>query len=190
MIDNNKKVRVRSRDNGRVCYSIPEMNNLHREFSKNEVKEISYGELKQLSYIPGGMVILKEYLVIEDKEVLADIVGQVEPEYHYTEADIRNVLINGTIDQFLDFLDWAPTGAIDTMKEIAVKEEVSDIRKRDAILAKTGFNVTKAIEINHASEEPDEEEETKTRRAAVPTTSAADSEKKVRREPPKYNVVG
>lgn len=190
MIDNNKKIRVRSRDNGRVCYSIPEMNNLHREFTRNEVKEIPYEELKQLSYVPGGMVILKEYLVIEDKEVLADIVGQVEPEYHYTEADIRNVLINGTQDQFLDFLDWAPSGAIDTMKEIAVKEEINDIRKRDAILAKTGFNVTKAIEINHMSEEPDEEETVKARRAAVPATPATDTGTKVRREPPKYNVVG
>lgn len=185
-----KKVKVRCRDTGRVGYLIPEMNNLHRSFAKGEVKEIPYQELKQLSYVPGGMVILKECLVIEDKEVLEDIVGGVEPEYHYTEADIRNVLINGTQDQFLDFLDWAPSGAIDIMKEIAVKEEVNDIRKRDAILAKTGFNVSKAIEINHMSEEPDEEEENKGRRAAVPTTPAADSEKRVRREPPKYNVVG
>ena len=47
---------------------------------------------------------------------------EVEPEYNYTEEDIRNLLLNGTLDQLKDFLDFAPTGAIEIAKNIAVEE--------------------------------------------------------------------
>ena len=48
----------------------------------------------------------------------------------------------------MDCLDFAPEGVIELVKKYAVELKVNDIQKRQAILDKTGFNVTSAIEIN------------------------------------------
>jgi hypothetical protein len=61
MIDKNKMIKVINKFNGTVGYTIPELN-VHRNFYPREKKEISFDELEKLSFIPGGEVILKEYL--------------------------------------------------------------------------------------------------------------------------------
>lgn len=85
MIDKNKLIEVKNRDNGRVGYTIPDLGNLHRTFQPQETKEIPFEELKKLSYLPGGNTILQNYLVINDEEVVKSLLGEVEPEYNYTE---------------------------------------------------------------------------------------------------------
>ena len=120
-----------------------------RNFAPGETKQISVEELQQLQYQPGGDYTLKNLLVVENAEALKMLNMQVEVEYSYTEADIRNVLLNGTLDQVKDFLDFAPEGAIEIAKEIAVKEELPDTRKRAAISEATGFNIDNAINVNH-----------------------------------------
>jgi len=57
-------IKVLNRDNGSVIYSIPEMNGLRRVFQAGEAKEITFEELEKLSYIPGGMELLEDSLVI------------------------------------------------------------------------------------------------------------------------------
>jgi hypothetical protein len=57
-------IRVLNRDNGSVVYSIPEMNGLRRVFQPGEAKEVTFEELEKLSYIPGGMALLEDRLVI------------------------------------------------------------------------------------------------------------------------------
>ena len=168
MLDKNKLVKVRNRDNGTVGYTIPDLGNLHRSFRPNELKEISVNELQKLHYIAGGDYIIENCLLIEDKEVLNFILeGRgVEPEYFYTEEDIKNLLTNGSLDEFLDCLDFAPAGVIELIKDLAVKLEVNDIRKREAIFKKTGFNVSKAIEINKETKD-DTDTETPKRRVGA-----------------------
>lgn len=61
------RIKVLNRDNGSVVYSIPEMNGLRRVFQSGETKEITYEELEKLSYIPGGLRLLEDSLVIENK---------------------------------------------------------------------------------------------------------------------------
>ena len=73
--------------------------------------------------------------------------------------------MTGSLDALLDCLDFAPTGVIELVKSLAVSLEINDISKRNAILEKTGFNVTKAIEINHETSE-DSVDTVKTRRTA------------------------
>lgn len=165
MIDKNKLIEVKNRDNGRVGYTIPDLGNLHRTFQPQETKEIPFEELKKLSYLPGGNTILQNYLVINDEEVVKSLLGEVEPEYNYTEKEIEYLLTQGTLDQLMDALDFAPAGVIDLIKDMSVKLELADIHKRKAILEKTGFNVTKAIEINMETS-GDEVESTQSRRAA------------------------
>ena len=181
-MDDKTLIPVRNRNNGNTGYTIPDRG-LWRNFTPGETKKIELEELRQLQYQPGGEYILNNLLVIENEEALALLNMKVEPEYNYTEDDIRNLLFNGSLDQLKDFLDFAPQGAIDIAREIAVKEEIPDIRKRDAISAATGFNINSAITVNHAlKEEEDEEQKVETkrqRRAEIPSTEGETA--KVRR---------
>ena len=120
MIEKDTLIKVINRVNGTVGYTIPDLNNLHRSFQANESKELTMEELRKLSYIPGGDVILRDCLVIENPEAVAELLGEVEPEYNYTEAEIKELLEHATLNQFLDALDFAPKGVRDLIKDYAV----------------------------------------------------------------------
>ena len=147
MMDRNTIIKICNRDDAAVFYDIPEMNGLHRVFQPNEVKEVTLGELIKLSYEPGGMDLLRNNFILNNKEAINMILGEVEPEYNYTPVDIKNLLLNGSLDELLDCLDFAPEGVIEIVKDLAVELPLNDVAKREAILNKTGFNVTNAIEI-------------------------------------------
>ena len=190
MLDKNTIVKVTNRSDGSVSYNIPDLN-LIRRFAYQEAKDITVDELRKLSYIPGGQYLLKNSLIIDNPELVAELLGEVEPEYNYTEADIRNLLLYGSLDELLDCLDFAPTGVVEILKKLAVKLELNDIKKRQAIFDKTGFNVTKAIEINNITEDDDVGEAAPVRRASAnPAEKVKESEggNSRRTQPPKYNV--
>lgn len=173
MLNKNTKIKVKNRNNGSIGYTIPDMHNLYRKFYAGEVKEniITFDELQKLSYLPGGMYILENYLVILDNDEARDaLLGQVEPEYGYTDEDVKNLLLNGSLDELLDCLDFAPVGVIELVKTLAVELEINDLSKRNAITNKTGFNINKAIEIKHisAEEEDDNAAPASGRRVAAP----------------------
>lgn len=174
-MDDNKQVKVKNRVNSLVVYVVPDMGNLKREFQGQEEKILTFEELRKLSYTPGGDVILKDYLVIKDKEVLEALGLNVEPEYFYTKEDIIKLLKEGSLDEFLDCLDFAPDGVIDLVKEYAVTMPLNDVEKRQAILDKTGFDVNIAIELQEEQLKGIKENATQ-RRAAVP--SKADQNQK------------
>ena len=158
MIKDTDLIQVRNRNMGSTGYSIPERN-LHRTWGAGETKKIPFEELKTFSFLPGGIYALKNLFVIENKEALDLLLNEeVEPEYYYNEADIRKLLFEGSIDEFADFLDFAPDGAIDIAKDIAVKEEIPDVRKRDMLSEKTGLNINSAIMVNKVMDEDSEEE--------------------------------
>ena len=82
-----------------------------------------------------------------------------EPEYHYSEEDVKRLLTIGTLDQFLDCLDFAPDVIKDMIKDLAIKLPLNDMNKRQAIKEKLGFDVTKAIEIQNTKYDGETEEE-------------------------------
>ena len=166
-MDKNTIIKICNRDNAAVFYDIPEMNGLHRVFQPNEVKEVTLEELIKLSYEPGGMSLLKNNFVLNNKEAIKIILGQVEPEYNYTPADVKNLLVNGSLDELLDCLDFAPEGVIELVKTLAVELPLNDVAKREAILEKTNFNVTNAIQIKKETE------------ADMPQTVAAPTKRRV-----------
>jgi hypothetical protein len=174
MLDKNTLVKVTNRDNGSVGYSIPDLGNLQRRFEAGETKEVTAEELRKLSYTIGGKVILDEYLLIHNKELVAELLGEVEPEYYFEENDVKELLETGSLDALKDCLDFAPEGTIELVKKVAVETELNDIKKRTAIQESTGFNVSSAIEVNKETSE-EKTEETKVRRTATttaePTTS-------------------
>ena len=176
-MDKTMFVKVLNRDNGTVTYSIPEMNGLRRVYASGEIKEVTLEELEKLSYIPGGMALLKESLVImNNPQVIEHIMGHVEPEYSYTKDDVINILKNGSLDEFLDCLDFAPAGVIDLIKSLAVEMPLNDVAKRQAIFNKTGFNVDNAIRIKKEAEEPVQEAPVQQRRVQKTTTTSTKSE--------------
>ena len=110
-------IKVTNRDMGSVGYVIPDLGNLNRQFQSGETKEIPFEELERLSWVPGGMYILKNLLVIHDEDAVKEILGDVEPEYYYSEANVKRILLYGTLDEFLDCLDFAPVGVLDMVKD-------------------------------------------------------------------------
>jgi len=64
----------------------------------------------------------------------------------------------GSLDEFLDCLDFAPEGVKDLIKNLAVDLPLNDVAKREAIFNKLGFNVDNAIRIKKESEDPITEE--------------------------------
>lgn len=186
-MENKKIVEVRNRDSGYVGYSIRDLG-IWRNFAPGEVKRIPLEELESLQYAPGGEYTLKHLLMINDKDALSVLNITTEPEYFYTEAEVKELLTKGTLDQLKDCLDFAPEGVIELIKKIAVEIELPDTLKRAAITKRTGFNIDNAIMVNKVMEVPTEEVvEEKTRRA---TPIATAEEGKTRRTNlPKYNVV-
>ena len=184
-------IKVTNRDSGRVGYKVEELG-VRRQFAPRETKEITFEELEKLSYLPGGSVLLKDFLIVKSEEAMKELGLNVEPEYFYTEKEIKNMLLNGTMDQFLDCLDFAPDGVIELIQKMAVDLPLNDVEKREAILEKTGFNVSRAIEIKNTkfdgdSENVSEHAEAPKRRAATPVNDATGPAR--RAATPKYTIV-
>ena len=188
MIDRNLEVKVTNRKGCSVGYTIDEMGGLRRQFQPGETKILTYEELEKLSWIPGGKVLLDEYLIIQNPEVLQALMGEdVQPEYYYNEAEVKELLLNGTIAQFMDCLDFAPEGVLDLVKKLAVELPCNNMEKLRLIEEKLGFNVINAIDLMKEDEaetkpevEPAATSKTGVRRSA-PVTVAENSEEKVSR---------
>lgn len=178
---------VKNRSAGVATYKIPEMG-VRRTFSPGEVKQISAEELEKLTYRPGGMALLANFLQIMEPEAIAKVGLNPQPEYFMSEQDIAKMMTTGSLDEFLDCLDFAPPGVIDLVKKLSVSLPLGDINKRKALKEKTGFDCDAALK--HVMEEKEDEGEntilkTGERRVKKEEQPAAPE----RRTAPKYNVV-
>lgn len=181
-------VQVKNRSNGISVYTIPELGdrrNIRREFAPNEIKQIDLEELKALTYIPGGTKLLMEYLQVMNSEAQVELGLITEPEYNMSKEDIKNLLLTGSMDSFLDCLDFAPAGVIDLIKDLSVSLPLNDSAKRLAIREKTGFDVDKALMRKREAEEDDKNQITpiKERRVKTPEVTPG------RRTTPEYKIV-
>lgn len=188
MENKDKVYSVKNRSGSRVVYTIPE-EHIVRDFAPTETKRITYDELEKLTYQPGGSVLLSEYLQITDPEALDNLNIYPEQEYFMTKEDVVELLKNGSLDAFLDCLDFAPVGVLQLVKDLAVELRLNDVSKREAIKEKLGYDVDAAI--RHNDEEkadtliPDEGQKV---RRVVKTEEPA-METPARRTTPKYNIV-
>lgn len=161
---------VKNRSASMVVYSIPEAN-IRREFAPGETKKIAKEELDQLSYQSGGRELMLNFLQIQSAEAREALNLKIEPEYNMSEEQIAELILKGSVDAFLDCLDFAPIGVIDLVKEFAVELPMTDTRKIDALLDKTGFDLNAALANKKAEEEEDAkpEVEAPARRVVVDT---------------------
>lgn len=183
-MESSKILKVKNRSASLAVYSIPEIN-VRREFAPGETKNITYGELEKLSYQPGGRAIMQNFLQIIDPEATGDLGINREPEYDLSEQQIVDLMTKGSLDAFLDCLDFAPVGVIDLIKKFSVSLPLNDIDKRDALKKKTGFDVTVALANMQKEKEDVGTPTVENKERRVKTESAPEG----RRTTPKYNVV-
>ena len=177
---------VKNRGASHVSYRIPE-DGIRRSFAPGETKEISYQELEKLTFQPGGMMLLTNYLQLIETEALNAFGIRTEPEYHMSEADIAKLIKAGSLDAFLDALDFSPISVIDLIKKLSVDIPLMDMEKRKALKAKTGFDVDAAL--RHIEEEKEDNGQNTilktTERRVKPDAAPAGR----RTAPPQYNII-
>ena len=150
----NRMLTVKNRSASMVVYRIPE-DGIRREFAPSETKKIAYSELEKLTYQSGGRALMENFLQITDENAIDKLSIRTENEYFMSEEQIVELINEGSLDAFLDCLDYAPVGIIDLIKKFAVSIPMNDISKRKALKEKTGFDVDVAIK-NMESEKVDE----------------------------------
>ena len=177
---------VKNRGASHVSYRIPE-DGIRRSFAPGETMDISYQELEKLTFQPGGMMLLTNYLQLIETEALNAFGIRTEPEYHMSEADVAKLIKTGTLDAFLDALDFAPVSVIDLIKKLSVDIPLMDMGKRKALKAKTGFDVDAAL--RHIEEEKEDNGQNTilktTERRVKPDAAPAGR----RTAPPQYNII-
>lgn len=155
-MDKSKVYEVKNRSSSVVVYNIPD-DRIRREFMPGETKRISFSELEKLTYQSGGRSLINNYFLIKDPDAIKDLEVKTEPEYYLTEPQIVDLLTNGSLDQFLDCLDFAPAGVIELVKDLSIKLPLSDYQKRQALKEKIGFDIDAAL--RHIEEEKAEAKE-------------------------------
>ncbi len=177
---------VKNRSAGVATYKIPELG-IRRSFQAGEVKKISAEELEKLTYRPGGMALLANFLQIMEPEAIAKVGLKTEPEYNMNEQDIINLMKNGSLDEFLDCLDFAPPGVIDLIKKFSVSLPLTDFQKVNALKAKTGFDAAAALK--HVMEEKEDDGDNTILKTSGERRVKKEEVPAGRRTAPKYNVV-
>lgn len=175
MINEKAIYSVKNRSASTVIYSIPEMNNLRREFRPGEIKSVTGSELIQLSYRPGGRRIIENYLLINNEEVLDGLNMEVEPEYKLDEAGVVKLLKDGSEDQLIDCLNFAPEGVKDLVKAVALAMPLNDLNKCKIIKDMLGYDVLFVRSTNEqiAKESGTEAAPAPAKKRRVASTSAA-----------------
>lgn len=181
----NKQYKVTNRSTSLVFYSIPEKN-IHRQFTVGETKVIDHDELLALSYQSGGPGLIKNYLYIADAEAAKEFNGKIEPEYHLDSEGVKNLILSGSLDEFLDCLDFAPEGVIEMIKTYAVELPMTDSRKAAELKKKTGFDAFAAIVHDQEAKAKDEEETVEEKKERRVKTEEAPTGRRVEN---KYKVI-
>lgn len=186
MLNKDTMIKVTNRSYGSVGYNVPDLG-IRREYQPGETKEVTYEELLKLSYTIAGKNMIERYLVVHNKEAVDTILGEVEPEYFYTEKEVEELLLHGSVAQLEDCIDFGQEGVIDLVKKLAVDLKINDIQKREVIRGKTGFNVNSAIQV--VEDTAEENTKTKAKRRSRPITVQENEAPKRKAEAPKYKVV-
>ena len=177
---------VNNRSAGAVVYKILD-GNIRRYFQPGETKKIPASELEKLTFQTGGRELIANYLQVIDEQVVADLNIPAEPEYWMNEAQVRDLLLTGSLDAFLDALDFAPEGVIDLIKKYAVSLPLNDMAKREALKKKTGFDTTAAVQ--HIQEERETDEDVKTEAPKRRVQPKKEASELARRSTTNYKVV-
>lgn len=178
-------MKIKNRSASTVVYSVPEMN-VHRRFAPGEIKTVSKEEIESLIYQPGGLYLLQNSLQMTRSDA-EQFNLQLEKEYFLSEDGVQELILRGSLEEFLDALDFAPRGVIGLIKEYAVGLPMTDINKLEALKNKTGFDAMSAINNVKAIERDSVEEISSAKQRRV-TETPADKKDVVLESKPKYTI--
>ena len=176
-------VTVENRSAGKIIYNIPDRH-IRRELAPRQSIKVPKEEIEALAYTSGGMDLIRNHLLVKDDQMLDELNIHREPEYYMNADNVAALIKNGSMDEFLDALDFAPEGVIDMIKDLSVQIPLNDFSKRQALKEKTGFDVDAAIahDVENRTPEGDEavvKEEPKVRRTAKAPTQRRTSGTKI-----------
>lgn len=177
-MDGNKKVPVRSRTEGSVAYKLDSLRVARSWPKTGSVLQISIDELKELMVQPGGEYILRNLVIIEDEEARIEILGaEVQPEYNYTEDEIKYLLYEAEDNALLDCLDYAPIGVLELIKEYSLEKMPNTTAKIKAINQKLNINLNKIIEMMRDDDDDTAKQPTTNSRRTAPVVLPEKKEK-------------
>jgi len=167
IMDRTEKTIVVNRTSGMVGYTIPTLR-INRVWHKTgDIILVPINELVELTMMPGGRKLLEEYLLVQDKSVVEDVLGvEMQPEYSYSDTEVDFILYEGTDEQFSDCLDYAPAGVIGMLKAKAIKKKPNTTFKLAALNEKLGVNLDVLIRNADTEDLIDEASKISERRSA------------------------
>lgn len=161
-----------------VGYRTPSTN-VRRELPAGGSIKVSAGEIREMTYSKGCMELLRNYLQVCNKNLALEIgvsEDSIENEYNWTINDIHKCLLEGSLEELEDAMDFAPEGIKESLLSEAVNLEIPDVRKREVISKAMDRDVSKIIENKHLIEADTKEaaeKKTTTRRVTKKTTTTS-----------------
>lgn len=147
-------IKVYNRSTGNVCYELPELN-VRRVFNIGETKNIDETELEALSQTDGGLAILQNMLLVEDK-TWVNAHWEAPIEYWWKPEKIKKALLEDSLELFSETLDYAPEGVIDFIKMFAWSIPLTDLNKIQVLKDKKGFDTLAAVQVMSQGEPKEE----------------------------------
>lgn len=145
-------MKVYNRSDSSLTYTLPELN-IRRVFSLGECKDIDEREMNALFQMDGGLILIRDYLVVDDKDWVDKHFPDAPIEYFWKDGDVKNCLEKDSLELFQETLEYAPQGVIDLIKMYAWQMPLTDLNKIEAIRQATGFDTLAAIEVMSAKTE-------------------------------------
>ena len=175
MVEDNQQIEVVNMTDHKVGYNLTD-ENIHRTLQPNEHRKILAGELRKLNYQKGGHILLTDFLSVKNEELAKEfgINTDEQIEYNWTPEDVDRVLNEGTYDELMDAMDFAPEGIKQRLAKRAVELKISDSNKRKIITEKSPYDIDaqiKNVEAATADAAPTTEEPKKRRATAVRTNN-------------------
>ena len=189
MENKDRRVKVVNRTGGSLAYKIDTLRVTRHWPRPGDYLNISISELSELKTVPGGNYILKECLIIEDKEALNILFPdtELEPEYNYGLKEVEALLYEADLAQLLDALDFAPKGVLELIKTKATEKLPNETAKIEAINKKFKIDLNKVNELHQEKEIKEQAPKQTRRRRTAPIIET--KELKQESSLPKYKVV-
>ena len=189
MVNKEKRVKVVNRASGSLAYKIDTLRVTRHWRKPGDYLNISIAELLELKTVRGGQSLLKNYVIIEDKEALSVLFPdqELEPEYNYGLKEIETLLYEADTEQLLDALDFAPKGVLDLIKAKSAEKLPNTTAKIEAINKKFKIDLNKVNELYQEKEILEEKPKQTRRRRTTPIVET--KEQKQESSLPKYKVV-
>lgn len=139
-------MKVINRSDSTVTYELPELS-VRRTFSPGEEKDITGKELETLYQQTGGYPLIKDFLLVGDRDWVLRHYPDAPIEYFWNFDDIRKCILEDSPELFSETLDYAPEGVVDVIKRLAWQLPMTDLNKVEALREKTGFDAQAATQL-------------------------------------------